>query len=192
LNKDHSSAPQVELNRIIRENRVDDYPSTNLALGMRPLEFGPGTSGWLWEVPPEDTINPFGTMQGGYLAVFIDEILSTAIGSVLEEGEWAVTAELKLSYLRAVPPRRLNRPGPGDQAHPRYRLYGRGNPRCGWRACGGRQFDLGDLPVQDVTAAAGAADVRGLARIDKHLHHALRFKGSTPENPNGTALFLIS
>jgi uncharacterized protein (TIGR00369 family) len=107
MNKVMSSTPQVELNRIIRENRVDDYPSTNLALGMRPLEFGPGTSGWLWEVPPENTINPFGTMQGGYLAVFIDEILSTAIGSVLEEGEWAVTAELKLSYLRAAPPRRL-------------------------------------------------------------------------------------
>ena len=70
MNKDKSSTPQVELNRIIRENRVDDYPSTNLALGMRPLEFGPGTSGWLWEIPPENTINPFGTMQGGYLAVF--------------------------------------------------------------------------------------------------------------------------
>ena len=66
---------------------------------------------WLWETPPDNTINPFGTVQGGYLAVFIDEILSTAIGSVLEEGEWAVTAELKLSYLRAVPPRRLKGSG---------------------------------------------------------------------------------
>ncbi len=107
MSEDKSSLPQIELNRIIRENRVDDYPSTNRALGMRPLEFGPGTSSWLWETPPNNTINPFGTVQGGYLAVFIDEILSTAIGSVLEEGEWAVTAELKLSYLRAVRPRRL-------------------------------------------------------------------------------------
>jgi uncharacterized protein (TIGR00369 family) len=107
MNKDKSSAPQVGLNRIIRDTRVDDYPSTNCALGMRPLEFGPGTSCWLWELPPENTLNPFGTVQGGYLAVFIDEILSTTIGSMLEEGEWAVTAELKLSYLRAVRSQRL-------------------------------------------------------------------------------------
>lgn len=107
MSQDKSSTPQIELNRIIRENRFDDYPSTNRALGMRPLEFGPGTSRWLWETPPNNTLNPFGTVQGGYLAVFIDEILSTAIGSVLEEGEWAVTAELKLSFLRAVRPRGL-------------------------------------------------------------------------------------
>lgn len=78
---------------------------------MRPLEFGAGTSHWLWENPPDNTINPFGTVQGGYLAVFIDEVLSTAIGSVLEDGEWAVTAELKLSYLRAVQPHRLEARG---------------------------------------------------------------------------------
>jgi uncharacterized protein (TIGR00369 family) len=107
MSDDKSAAPQFELNGIIRENRVDDYPSTNRALGMRPLEFGPGSSRWRWEAPPPNTINPFGTIQGGYLAVFIDELLSTAIGSVLEDGEWAVTAELKLSYLRAVRPRPL-------------------------------------------------------------------------------------
>ena len=43
-------------------------------------------------------------MQGGYLALFVDEMFSTAIGSVLEEGEWAVTAEVKLSFLRALRP----------------------------------------------------------------------------------------
>ena len=107
MNRDKSSTPRLELNRIIRENRVDDYPSTNLALGMRPVEFGPGTSRWLWEILPENTINPFGTVQGGYLAVLVDEVLSTAIGSVLEHDEWAVTVELKLSYLRAVRPQRL-------------------------------------------------------------------------------------
>jgi len=111
MSNDKPSVPQIELNGMIRGNRVDDYPSTNRALGMRPLEFGPGTSRWLWEAPPNNTINTFGTVQGGYLTVFIDEILSTAIGSVLEEGEWAVTAELKLSYLRAVRPRRLEGSG---------------------------------------------------------------------------------
>ncbi len=102
-----TAAPLPDLNRIIRENRVNDFRSPNLALGMRPLQFGLGTSLWIWESQPEAAINPFGTIQGGYLAVFVDEILSTAIGSVVEEGEWAVTAELKLSYLRALTPQRL-------------------------------------------------------------------------------------
>lgn len=102
-----TAAPLPDLNRIIRDNRVDDFRTPNLALGMRPIQFGPGTSLWIWENQPEAAINPFGTIQGGYLAVFVDEILSTAIGSVLEQGEWAVTAELKLSYLRALTPQRL-------------------------------------------------------------------------------------
>jgi uncharacterized protein (TIGR00369 family) len=98
------ASPLVELNRIIREGRVDEYPTPVRALGMRPVEFGPGKSFWIWEAQDQAEINPFGTLQGGYLAVFVDQILSTAIGSVLEENEWAVTAEIKLSYLRALTP----------------------------------------------------------------------------------------
>ena len=99
-----SLQPLQELNRAIRENRVDDYPQTNRQLGMRPVEFGPGTSKWVWNDQPPQVLNPFGTIQGGYLGVFVDELFSTAIGSVLEEGEWAVTAEMKLSYLRVMRP----------------------------------------------------------------------------------------
>ncbi len=100
-------SPLLELNRIIRENRVDDFDTPNRALGMRPLEFGSGTSSWSWDTQPAAAINPFGTIQGGYLAVFVDQILSTAIGSLLEADEWAVTAEIKLSYLRALTPQPL-------------------------------------------------------------------------------------
>jgi len=46
-------------------------------------------------------------MQGGYLAVFIDELLSTAIASVLDDGEWAMTAEFKINFLRALTPTSL-------------------------------------------------------------------------------------
>jgi len=102
-----TASPRPDLNRIIRDNRIDDFRSPNLALGMRPVEFAPGKSSWIWETQPESALNPFGSVAGGYLAVFVDEILSTAIGSILEEGEWAVTAELKLSYLRALTPQRL-------------------------------------------------------------------------------------
>jgi uncharacterized protein (TIGR00369 family) len=55
-------------------------------------------------VQPPAALNPFGTLQGGYLAVFSDELLSTAIASVLEDGEWAMTAEFKINFLRALTP----------------------------------------------------------------------------------------
>ncbi|MGO9453045.1 MAG: PaaI family thioesterase [Candidatus Binataceae bacterium] len=99
-----SLGPLEEINRAIRENRIDDYPPTNRALGMRPLEFGPGTSKWRWSDQPAQALNPFGTIQGGFVSVFVDEMFSTAIGSVLDAGEWATTAEMKLSYLRALLP----------------------------------------------------------------------------------------
>ncbi len=101
---DSKLGPLEHLNRIIRENRIGEYSTPNLALGMRPSEFSRGASRWSWESQTPAALNPFGTVQGGYLTVFIDEMLSTAIGSVLEAGEWAVTAEVKVSYLRAVRP----------------------------------------------------------------------------------------
>jgi uncharacterized protein (TIGR00369 family) len=101
------TSPLREINRTIRENRVEDFSTPNRILGMRPVAFTPGQSSWVWEHQPDSTLNPFGTVQGGYLAVFIDQILSTAIGSVLAEDEWAVTAELKVNFLRALTPQRI-------------------------------------------------------------------------------------
>jgi uncharacterized protein (TIGR00369 family) len=97
-------SPLTEINRLIKENRVSDYVSPNLALGMRPLAFGTGTSQWLWDHQTPAALNPFGTIQGGYITVLIDEMFSTAIASVLEEGEWAMTAEFKVSFMRALSP----------------------------------------------------------------------------------------
>jgi uncharacterized protein (TIGR00369 family) len=99
--------PLDEINRLIKENRTADYASPNLVLGMRPISFGAGTSQWRWDHQPAAVLNPFGTIQGGYLAVFIDEMLATAVASVLEEGEWAMTAEFKLSFLRVLSPGHL-------------------------------------------------------------------------------------
>ena len=97
-------APVDSINQLIRDNRVADVASPNLALGMRPLEFTRGASQWRWESQPAATLNPFGIVQGGYLAIFVDEMMGTAIASVLEAGEFAVTAEVKLTYLRALRP----------------------------------------------------------------------------------------
>jgi uncharacterized protein (TIGR00369 family) len=99
-----SRGPLTDLNRVIRENRVSDFTSPNLALGMTPVEFGVGTSRWAWSAQPAAALNPFGTVQGGYLAIFVDELLATAVASVLEDGEWSMTAEFKINFLRAVTP----------------------------------------------------------------------------------------
>jgi len=101
---DSKLGPLSEINRTIRENRIADYRSPALALGIRPVEFGHGISRWSWNEQPAAAINPFGTLSGGYLALFVDELFSTAIGSMLEDGEWAVTVEIKCSYLRALRP----------------------------------------------------------------------------------------
>ena len=93
-----SLGPQDSINRLIRENRIGDFSSPNLAFGMRPTHFGPGTSRWVWESQPPSVLNPFGPSRAVILALFIDEMFSTAIASVLDSGEWAVTAEVKISF----------------------------------------------------------------------------------------------
>ncbi|MHB8382265.1 MAG: PaaI family thioesterase [Candidatus Binataceae bacterium] len=93
-----------KINQIIRENRVAEYASGCRELGMRPIEFGTGTSRWDWREHPAQVLNPFGTIGGGYIGIFVDEMLSTAIGSILTDGEFAVTAEIKLSFLRILMP----------------------------------------------------------------------------------------
>jgi uncharacterized protein (TIGR00369 family) len=107
LSDSSSRRPLVELNQLIRENRVSEYSSPNLALGMSPVEFGEGTSRWVWSRQPPAALNPFGTLQGGFLAVFIDELFSTAVASMLEAGELAMTAEFKVTFLSALTPGRL-------------------------------------------------------------------------------------
>lgn len=93
--------PLEKLNQALRENRPEDYVSPlHTALGMRPLQFGPGSSVWEWNAVQEHVLNPFQLIAGGYLTVFADEVLGSAIGSVLEGGEFATTAELKISFLK--------------------------------------------------------------------------------------------
>ncbi len=93
--------PVDRLNRALRENRPEDFLSSlHRQLAMRPLSFTPGSSLWEWEAEQDWILNPFGYVSGGYLTVFADEILGSAIGSLLNEGELAVTAELKISFLK--------------------------------------------------------------------------------------------
>ena len=96
-------SPVEKLNAALRENRPEEYVrDAHREIGLKPVQFGPGTSEWEWDATNERVLNPFGYVAGGYLSVFADELLSSAIGSVMDEGEFATTAELKISFLKPV------------------------------------------------------------------------------------------
>ena len=96
-------SPVEKLNATLRENRPEEYErDAHREIGLKPVQFGPGTSEWEWDATNERVLNSFGYVAGGYLSVFADELLSSAIGSVMDEGEFATTAELKISFLKPV------------------------------------------------------------------------------------------
>lgn len=96
-------SPAEKLNQALRDNRPQDYLSTlHRDLGLRAVEFRPGASVWEWDATQERVLNPFGYVSGGYLSVFADELMASAIGSVLDAGELATTAELKISFFKPV------------------------------------------------------------------------------------------
>lgn len=93
--------PLEKLNAALRDNRPDDYVTdAHREFGLRPIRFGSGTSEWEWRATDARVLNPFGYVAGGYLSVFADELLSSAIGSVMNTGEFATTAEFKISFLK--------------------------------------------------------------------------------------------
>jgi len=46
--------------------------------------------------------NPMGSVQGGFVAAMLDDTLGPALVATLEDGQFAVTLELKVSFLRPV------------------------------------------------------------------------------------------
>src|SRR5215831_10457908 len=86
-------SPLEQLNQALRDNHPEAYVSTlHRELGLQPVRFSPGVSHWEWDATQARVLNPFGYVSGGYLTVFADEVLASAIGSVLEPGEFATTA----------------------------------------------------------------------------------------------------
>ena len=73
----------TDLNRALRENRLEEVTrALGREPGMRALGFEPGLSRWEWTPSDERARNPFGYVFGGYLGVFVDILLSSAIGTV--------------------------------------------------------------------------------------------------------------
>ncbi len=91
----------TSLNRAIRDNRLDEVTAAlGREPGMRALGFAGGCARWEWHPIDERARNPFGFVFGGYLAVFVDALASSAMGMVLDDGELATTADLRIDFLR--------------------------------------------------------------------------------------------
>ena len=90
----------------------------------------------------EQFLNPFGAVQGGFLAAMLDDTLGPALVATLDAGQFAVTLELKVSYLRPT------RPGP---------VVGRG--RVVHRG-GSVAFLEGSLSADDEVVATATATAR--------------------------------
>ena len=52
-------------------------------------------------------LNPMGNVQGGFLAAMLDDTLGPALVATLEDGEFAPTLDLKVSFLRPAAPGRI-------------------------------------------------------------------------------------
>jgi uncharacterized protein (TIGR00369 family) len=71
-------------------------------MGFLPDEFHEGYSRWKWTIKDDRFNNPIGTVHGGFLATFADEVMGSCMSTTLKSGESFTTAELKINYMKPV------------------------------------------------------------------------------------------
>jgi uncharacterized protein (TIGR00369 family) len=92
--------------------------------GRAPMPPAAATLGWeLVDADPdagtievsfvagEQFLNPMGNVQGGFLAAMLDDTLGPALVATLDDGQFAVTLELKVNYLKPARAGRLRARG---------------------------------------------------------------------------------
>jgi uncharacterized protein (TIGR00369 family) len=86
-------------------SRMQVPPNSDLTLGMTCVDKAtPGRCTWLMTAD-ERFANPAGIMQGGFLAAFADSSMGAAAVTFVEwRRVFASNAEMKISFLAAVPP----------------------------------------------------------------------------------------
>jgi len=99
----YATAPgwAVRLGRI-RDGEGDPPPAL-VRLGLVPGLQGsePGRTWGRWRHNP-DYANPDGSLFGGYLAALADQVLALLMMTVLEDGSFMTTADLRLTFFRPV------------------------------------------------------------------------------------------
>lgn len=86
-------------------HRMQVPPNSDLTLGMTCVDKSvPGRCTWRM-VADERFANPAGIMQGGFLGAFADSAMGAAAVTFVEGRKvFAANAEMKISFLAAVPP----------------------------------------------------------------------------------------
>jgi uncharacterized protein (TIGR00369 family) len=74
-------------------------PPAGVMLGWQALDLRPGYVRVRYEAR-EAFYNPQGAVQGGFLAAMLDDAMGPAAFTLLEEGRFAPTLEMKVSFLR--------------------------------------------------------------------------------------------
>jgi uncharacterized protein (TIGR00369 family) len=103
-------------------------PFWEMLAGRRPAAPAAALLGWrLARIDPErgeievgfeagdGFTNPMGNVQGGFLTAMLDDTMGPALVATLDGSEFAVTLELKVSFLRPASPGRFT--GSGRVVH---------------------------------------------------------------------------
>jgi uncharacterized protein (TIGR00369 family) len=83
-----------------------ELPPAPALLGWQALELKPGFVRVRYEAR-EAFYNPQGAVQGGFLAAMLDDAMGPAAFTLLDEGSFAPTLEMKVSFLRPARARAL-------------------------------------------------------------------------------------
>ncbi len=77
-------------------------PPIGQALGFRPIKADEGTV--TFEGTPEfRTMNPIGTVHGGWYGTILDSCMACAVQTMLQSGQIYTTLEYKTNILRPIP-----------------------------------------------------------------------------------------
>ena len=94
-----STARRTGLDVLKEAAEARELPPAQALLGWQALELRPGFVRVRYEAS-EAFYNPQGAVQGGFLAAMLDDAMGPAAFTLLDEGSFAPTLEMKVSFLR--------------------------------------------------------------------------------------------
>ena len=83
--------------------REEPMPPCSAHLGWQAIDISPGVSRVRFTARPE-FCNPMGHVQGGFIAAMLDDAMGPAAFSMMDEGTFAPTLEMKVTFLRPARP----------------------------------------------------------------------------------------
>ena len=98
------TAPRVGPFWDVMEGRAEAPPAA-VTLGFRLVDIDPDAGTITTSFEASDRfLNPFGMIQGGFLAAMLDDTLGPALVATLEPGQSAPTTDLHVQFLRPAQP----------------------------------------------------------------------------------------